>query len=185
MEILEAYRALAVLKGEGIVKAIGIGAKDWRIIRELYAHVAFDWVMFANSYTIMRHPEAVRKFLDRLEQDGVGVINSALFHGGFLTGANLFDYREVEWESTEGKWLKEWRSRFYETCRAFHLDPVDACVHFGISHPAISAVALNTSQPAKMEQNVHILGKQIPSEFWSVLKEQRLITHIPYPTKSK
>jgi D-threo-aldose 1-dehydrogenase len=179
MEILEAYQALADLKREGSVKAVGIGAKDWTVIRELYSQVAFDWVMFANSYTVMRHPEAVREFMDRLEQDGVGVINSALFHGGFLTGANLFDYREVNAGSTEGKLLYEWRSRFNDTCRMFHVDPVDACVHFGISHPAVSAIALNTSKPEKMEQNVNILSKQIPSEFWSVLKEKRLITHIP------
>lgn len=179
LEILEAYRALADLKEEGIVKAVGIGAKDWKIIRELYAQVAFDWVMFANSYTLLRHPEAVREFMDRLEQDGVGVINSALFHGGFLTGGDLFDYREVVAGSEEGKLLYEWRSRFYETCRVFHVDPVDACVHFGISHPAVSAIALNTSKPEKMQQNSHILDTHIPSEFWSVLKEKGLIAHIP------
>ncbi len=33
--ILDAYSSLARLKAQGKVSAIGIGAKDWRVIREL------------------------------------------------------------------------------------------------------------------------------------------------------
>ncbi len=85
-EILESYRALFDLKAKGKVRAVGIGSKDWTIIRELYAHVPFDWVMFANSFTIFRHPPEILEFMDQLNADGVGIINSAVFHGGFITG---------------------------------------------------------------------------------------------------
>lgn len=183
-DILEAYRALADLKSTGRVKAVGIGAKDWRVIRELYTHVAFDWVMFANSYTVLRHPSEVREFMDRLKQDGVGIVNSALFHGGFLTGGNMFDYREVKADSPEGKFLYDWRSRFQEICRMFRIEPVDACIHFGLSHPAVSAIALNTSKPEKMLQNVNTLHKKIPSGFWSALKEKGVIKAAPHGNRS-
>jgi D-threo-aldose 1-dehydrogenase len=179
MDIGESYRALSDLKQEGRVSAVGIGAKEWIIIRELYAHVSFDWVMFANSYTVLKHSVELRGFMDQLKRDGVGIINSALFHGGFLTGGNKFDYREVDPDSEKGKFLYDWREAFYGICRAHRVDPVEACIHFGLSHPCISAIALNTSQPGKMVRNVEILQKEIPSEFWAALKKQGLIALLP------
>ncbi len=175
LEILESYRALFDLKNEGKVKAVGIGSKDWRIIRELYDHVPFDWVMFANSFTIFSHPKELLSFMDRLHEDGVGIVNSALFHGGFLTGGNKFDYRDLDPGSDEGMLLYRWRDAFLAVCEKHHVDPGDACIHFGISHPAIVSIALNTSKPEKMDRNAETLLRKIPDMFWKALKEKRII----------
>jgi len=174
VEIIESYRALLDLKREGSVTAVGIGAKEWTIIRELYDHVPFDWVMLANSYTILKHPEEVRLFMDQLEQDGVGIINSALFHGGFLAGGSMYDYRELDADTERGRFLIGWRELFYEACRAHRVDPVEASIQFGLSHPGIAAIALNTSRPEKMLRNVGILQKKMPSGFWTDLKNKGL-----------
>ena len=174
-EILESYRALFDLKDRGEVKAVGIGSKDWRVIRELYDHVPFDWVMLANSYTLFRHPSGLLDFMDRLAAEGVGIINSALFHGGFLTGGESFDYRPVDHSSSEGGNLYHWRDQFFGICRQFDVTPAAACLHFGLSHPAIAAVALNTSKPVKMQRNMEILCSNVPDEFWTALKKAQLI----------
>ena len=131
--------------------------------------------MFANSFTIFSHPPEIMEFMDLLYQDGVGVVNSALFHGGFLTGGSKFDYKDVDQASPFGKHLYTWREKFNDSCRKYEVNPSDACLHFGISHPAISSIALNTSRPDAMNRNVEILGKQIPDELWSELKEKELI----------
>jgi len=174
-EILESYRALFDLKKEGKVNAVGIGSKDWTIIRELYEHVSFDWVMFANSFTVFSHPGEILDFMDRLDSQGVGIINSAVFHGGFLTGGDKFDYREVDPASDSGQMLFTWRKAFLETCSEHSVNPADACMQFGISHPAIVSLALNTSKPEKMKRNVEILQKEIPPKFWKDMKEKGLI----------
>jgi D-threo-aldose 1-dehydrogenase len=175
MEILESYRALFDLKKEEKVKAVGIGSKDWTIIRELYEHVPFDWVMFANSFTVFSHPKEILDFMDSLNADGVGIINSAVFHGGFLTGGDKFDYREVDPESEKGRMLFTWRDKFNALCSGHSVHPGDACLQFGISHPAIVSMALNTSKPEKMNRNVEILQKEIPGAFWQAMKEKGLI----------
>ncbi len=174
-EILESYRALFDLKREGRVKAVGIGSKDWTVIKELYAHVPFDWVMFANSFTIFRHPPEILQFMDRLEEDGVGIINSAVFHGGFLTGGDKFDYQEVDAASEMGQKLFGWREAFEAVCLEHLVSPGDAALHFGLSHPAIISIALNTSKPEKMMRNVEILQKKIPESFWKAMKEKGLM----------
>jgi len=174
-EILESYRALFDLKARGKVRAVGIGSKDWTIIRELYAHVPFDWVMFANSFTIFRHPPEILEFMDRLNADGVGIINSAVFHGGFLTGGSQFDYQEVDPASEPGKKLFGWRKAYESLCQKFQVSPGDAALHFGLSHPAIVSIALNTSKPDKMNQNVEILHKTIADSFWTAMKDEGLM----------
>jgi len=174
-EILESYRALFDLKAKGKVRAVGIGSKDWTIIRELYAHVPFDWVMFANSFTIFRHPPEILEFMDQLNADGVGIINSAVFHGGFITGGAQFDYQEVDPASELGQELFTWRKAFESICQRFNVAPGDAALHFGLSHPAIVSIALNTSKPDKMNRNVEILHKTIAKSFWEAMKEEGLM----------
>ncbi len=175
MEILESYRALFDLKSKGKVKAVGIGSKNWTIIRELYSHVPFDWVMLANSFTIFRHPPEILQFMDRLEGDGVGIVNSAVFHGGFLTGGDKFDYQEVDPGSEMGQNLFGWRDVFNTLCQEHKVSPGDAALHFGLSHPAIVSIALNTSKPEKMNRNVEILQKRIPESFWKAMKRKGLM----------
>ena len=111
----------------------------------------------------------------------MGIVNSAVFHGGFLTGGQLFDYQEISPDSEKGKLIYDWRRGFQDICARYRVQPADACLHFGMSHPAIASMALNTSKPEKMNRNVEILQRSIPEEFWRALKEGGLIaTGYPY-----
>jgi D-threo-aldose 1-dehydrogenase len=174
-EILASYHALFDLKQNAKVKAVGIGSKDWKTIQELYGHVRFDWVMLANSFTIFHHPPELLNFIDQLFRDDVGIINSAVFHGGFLTGGDLFDYQEISPESEKGGVIYPWRESFYSICSRFQVKPGDACIRFSMSHPAIVSMALNTSRPEKMNRNVEILQREIPDAFWEEMKSEGLI----------
>ena len=85
-DILDAYRALFELKSKGVVKHIGIGSKSVEVVEDICRSVQLDWVMIACSYTIYRHPDATRSVLRRLHNEGVTIINAAVFHAGFLLG---------------------------------------------------------------------------------------------------
>ncbi len=56
-DILHAYKALFQLKQQGKVKAIGVGAKDWKMIQKIAGDVPLDWVMIANSMTMKSQPK--------------------------------------------------------------------------------------------------------------------------------
>ncbi len=174
-DIKEAYRALFELKQKGEVKAVGIGSKDWHVIKELYDDVKFDWVMIANSLTLYRHPGDILDFIELLHNDGVGVINSAIFNAGFLTGGDYFDYRLVNPEDPRDKERIEWRERFFSVCDDFDVQPGDACLHFALSPPQIIAVALNPSKPERIKRNIEVLQTEIPAVFWKALKDNNVI----------
>jgi D-threo-aldose 1-dehydrogenase len=174
-QLLDAYRALHELKRRGEVSHVGVGAKDWTVIRELADAVDLDWVMLACSLTILRHPEDVVGFVDRLQRQGIGVVNSAVFHAGFLTGGEFFDYRRPDPANPADKGLFEWRARFHAVCRAHDVSPAAAGVAFGLSHPAVACVALNTSRPEQVRANVALGEARLPSRFWSAMKDAGLV----------
>jgi D-threo-aldose 1-dehydrogenase len=174
--IIDAYRALDELKRDGLVAAVGVGAKDWRVIREIRRATSLDWVMLANSLTILRHPPELVEFVEELRRDGVGVINSAVFHAGFLVGGRYFDYRELRRETDEGRRLFAWREQFHALSRRYGVSPAAACVQFALSPPAVAAVALNTSRPERVGENVAAVHAVVPNEFWDDAKRLGLIS---------
>ncbi len=174
-DIKEAYSALFELKEKGEVVAVGIGSKDWLTIKELYEDIKFDWVMLANKFTLYYHPQAIIEFLKVLSNDGVGIINSAIFNAGFLVGGVYFDYRVVDESSETDKPLFKWREKFFDVCNKYSVKPASACLKFAISAPEINAVALNTSKLTSMKTNWEWLETELPAEFWNELKALKII----------
>lgn len=172
-DVIGAYRALFGLKARGVVQAVGIGSKDWRVVREITEQVALDWVMLACSLTVYSHPRELLDFIAQLHGRGVGVINSAVFHAGFLTGGPWFDYCKPDPVQDEA--LFRWREEFLATCRAHGVKAADVCVQFGLAVPGVAAVALNTGKPERIRENVASGSAEIPVGLWRALKDAGLI----------
>ena len=177
-DILAAYRALHELKVAGKARAIGIGSKDWRVIEAIEREVTLDWVMLANSLTIYRHPRELLEFVAKLVGKGIAVINSAVFHAGFLVGGKFFDYRVVTLESDPE--LFAWREKFSALCKKHNIKPAIACIQFGLTPPGVVAISLNTSDPARVADNVAAVEATVPQEFWYDAKREGLI-NVDYP----
>lgn len=173
--ILEAYAALFELKRQGKVQYIGIGAKNWKVIQRISNDIKLDWIMIANSLTLKEHPLDLLNFVADMAGKGVHLINSALFHSGFLVGSDYFDYRRISREEPEFSALYNWRDAFFECCKQFAVQPAQACVQFGLQVNGIKSIALNTTNSKRVKQNAEMVSKQLPAAFWSALKEQRLI----------
>jgi D-threo-aldose 1-dehydrogenase len=174
-DVLEAYDALHDLKAHGEVQFIGVGAKDWKIIKRIAGDVELDWIMIANSMTIKSHPKELLDFIAEMERKGVYVINSAVFHSGFLVGSNHFDYRLVERGTSQNDALYKWRDHFFEKCGKFNIKPSEACAQFSLNVPGVKSIALNTTNAARVQSNLGMLNANIPSEFWQELKINDLI----------
>ena len=173
--IVDAYHALAELKKEGKVKAIGVGAKNWKIIRALATEVELDWVMIANSMTVMKHPTDLLEFISELHHENIGIINSAVFHSGFLTGGNYFDYQPMDENNKKNKELFKYRTTFNVICKKFNVSAAQACVTFAMTPPGVVSIALNTSDPSRIKENIKMVMATVPVEFWHEMVKARLI----------
>ena len=174
-DILRAYQALEHLKQQGKVNAIGVGAKDWTIVRKIANDVPLDWVMLANSITIKTHPPELIDFVQDLKRKAITVINSAVFHSGFLVGGDYFDYQSVSAESLHGQALLRWRAEFFALCQRFEVTPAAACVQFALRVPGVKSVALNATSIPHVRENINLPHVNIPSAFWDALRTAGLI----------
>jgi D-threo-aldose 1-dehydrogenase len=179
-DILEAYRALQDLKKQGLVAGIGVGVKDWRVIPRIFNHVDLDWVMVANSLTIYQHPQALLDFIELLRRKQVGIINAAVFQGGFLVGGDHFNYRLIRPNTPENKGLLSWRQSFFEVCQLFDITPSHACIQFGLSVPGVSSVALSTADQEKVSENFNATQVPLPPKFWDEMKNRKLISNLNF-----
>jgi len=178
-DILDAYKALYDLKHQRKIKGIGVGAKDWKTIQKIVDDVPLDWVMIANSLTIKTHPKELLDFVADLDNKGIYIINSAVFHSGFLVGGNYYDYKLLQSDLPENKSLLRWRQDFFQVCKEFAIKPAEACVQFALNIPGIKSVALNTTSVKRVKENIEMVDVKIPLEFWETLRGHGL-TKVDY-----
>ena len=172
-KLLEAFSALDELKKSGRVQSVGVGAKDISVIDFISDHFQLDWAMFACSITPYTHSDFAIKLLKKLGQQGVDVINSAVFNAGFLIGGTHFDYQLISQETHPE--VFDWRDKFFAICQEFDIKPAAACVQFSFLFPEIKAIALNTSKPERVKSNMDLAHAEIPQGFWDKMKSEKLI----------
>ncbi len=203
-DILAAYDALYDLQKQGKVQAIGIGCKDWRVVRELDRLCKFDWVMLANSFTVMSHPRELLDLMDSLAARKIPIINSAVLHGGFLsrgflsrgflsrgsssgdsfsdhssTQTEYFDYRPINPQVPSDAAKLAWRDRFLSVCQSHSVSPFDVAVSYGLSHPGIRSIALSTSRHDRVPALVGAATKHIPESVWIAMIDNGLLHELP------
>ena len=82
-----AYRALADLKAEGHIAAIGLGVNEWQVCRDFAKSVPIDCCLLAGRLTLLEQ-NAAENFLPFCEREGIGLIIGGPFNSGILaTGA--------------------------------------------------------------------------------------------------
>ena len=175
-DVIDAYRALAELKNRNEVKAIGIGSKDWQMIRRIVSDVHLDWVMLAARMTIQSHPQEIVTFMAELQQRGIIIINAAVFNGGFLIGENYYNYKLMD--PLIDQQLFEWRTDFFKLCEKYSVKPAQACIIFGLNAPGVKSIALNATNRNSVQENLEMVQAQnevIPSDFWNEMKSIGLI----------
>jgi len=173
-DILAAYEALGDLKKNGLVKHIGIGARDWRIIQMVSLFVKLDYVMIANSLTIHSHSAELFDFVRQLGDQNIPVINSAIFNGGFLTGGEFYNYQKIDAEDEQGAALLLWRKSFFSICNKYNILPEEACAVFSRQIYGIRSLALNATKPEKVITNLQLVNKKIHREFWAEISALQL-----------
>jgi D-threo-aldose 1-dehydrogenase len=131
--------------------------------------------MIANSLTLYSHPADLVKFMTDQCNKGTTIINSAVFNGGFLIGGDFFNYRPLNKETPADLQIYKWREAFFKICDKYQVRPSHACIRFGMSHPAVSSIALNTSNPGHVKRNVYEIENDVPAGFFSEMKEEGLI----------
>ncbi|WP_448004086.1 aldo/keto reductase [Agromyces bauzanensis] len=171
--LAEGLPALARLRDEGVVGAIGIGTNRADAAARAVREGDLDLVMIAGRYTLLEQP-AFDELLPLCEERGVGVVAVGVFNSGLLAtdapgeGAR-YDYGRVPAD------ILERARRLAAVCADAGVSLPVAALHFPLRHPAVRAILVGTARAADVRQNLERLREPVPDALWEALREQDLI----------
>lgn len=165
-------RELESLRGEGLVRAIGLGVNEWQVIQDVLDHTELDCALLAGRYTLLDQ-SALHPFLDLALRRGVGVVIGGPFNSGVLaTGAARdarFDYSAVPPE------ILARVERLQLVCGRFGVPLAAAAVQFPLAHPAVVSCIPGVRHADELRQIVGWLDAQLPPQLWTALLDEGLL----------
>lgn len=173
------FRALERLRGEGILKAIGIGVNEWQVCERALRERDFDCFLLAGQYSLLEQ-ESLDSFLPLCVERNVAVVIGGGFNSGILaTGAiegARYNYGPAPAHIVD-------RVRGIEAiCREHNVSISAAAMQFVTAHPAVSSLVVGARSPAQMIANVRSFEAHIPHEFWAAMRNAGFIrTDAPSP----
>jgi D-threo-aldose 1-dehydrogenase len=167
-----AYVALDRLRGEGVVKGIGIGVNEAEMCVRFAQAGSFDTMLLAGRYSLLEQP-ALKQFLPLAQQQGMGVLLGGVFNSGILATGALpgakYNYQDAPAD------ILAKVQRIQRVCDAHGVALPTAALHFALGHGAVASVVLGAQSPQEVERNVAALSSAVPTMLWSDLKAERLL----------
>jgi D-threo-aldose 1-dehydrogenase len=172
--ITSAYPALAALREQGVIGAVGVGSKQWQILHRFVTETEIDVIMLAGRYTLLEQP-AIDELLPDCEKHGVSVLNVGVFNSGLLAKDWPEDDGKYEYGAVPAELLE--RARAIATlCREHGTTLPHAALVFAGAHPSVASVVVGAGRPAHLTRNAELLaGSPPPAALWTDLVAQGLL----------
>ena len=174
-----AYRALAKLRADGVVKAIGVGLNEADMCARFARAGDFDSMLLAGRYSLLEQP-ALAEFLPLALEKKIGVMLGGVFNSGILATGPVagarYNYRVAPPDVVARV------ERIDKVCRAHGVALADAALRFPLGHPAVSSIVLGAVTPDEVQRNLASLDAKVPVALWGALKAEGLLARdVPVP----
>jgi D-threo-aldose 1-dehydrogenase len=167
-----AYEALADLRAQGVVGAIGIGVNEWQVCEAVARIADIDCMLLAGRYTLLEQ-EALATFLPLCLKRKISVIAGGVFNSGILaSGARPgATYNYVPAPPA----ILERVEAIDRVCKAHGVPLAAAALQFPLAHPAVASVVIGARTAGEVVANHALLARPIPAGLWADLKAERLL----------
>ena len=165
--------ALARMRDEGLVRAVGVGTADLGAVERAVRTGAIDLVMLPGRYTLLEAP-AKDVVLPLCEERGVGIVNVAVFNSGLLATPEPDERSHYEYRQVPPDKLQRARE-LARTCRELGVELPTAALQFSVRHPAVVSVVVGADTPEQIRQNAERMRSAVPEELWRTLAERGLL----------
>jgi D-threo-aldose 1-dehydrogenase len=167
-----AYPALAELRSQGVIKAVGVGMNQWQMLCDFAEAGDFDYFLLAGRYTLLDQ-DSLTRLLPLCEQRSISLIIGGPYNSGILaTGAvpgATYDYQPAAPD------LLQRVRRIEAVCARHGVALQAAALQFPLHNPAVASVIPGARSIAEVETNLDFLRQPIPADFWAELKAEGLI----------
>ena len=167
-----AYPALCDLRDQGVVRAVGVGVNDAKVLDICAQEANFDCFLMAAQYSLLRQ-DCLHPLLARCESKNIAVVVCAPFASGILakgSGAGAsYNYRPADDEVVT-------RVRSIEAvCATQGVSLIAAALRFPLAHPTVTCVVPGPRNAGHVRAYVDAMAERIPGAFWVELQERKLL----------
>ncbi|KTR09510.1 aldo/keto reductase [Curtobacterium luteum] len=171
--LTQALPTLADLRGEGVVRAVGVGSNSVDALAAAVETGSCDVVMLAGRYTLLEQPAAT--LVDRCAELGVDVVAVGVYNSGLLSSPRpqpgaTYDY------ATAPVRLVERADAIADVCERHGVTLPEAAVAFPLRAPAVRAIALGAQSASQVRQNAERASVTVPEELWDDLRAAGLLS---------
>jgi D-threo-aldose 1-dehydrogenase len=174
----EAYPALARLREEGTIRAVGAGMNQSAMLARFAREGDFDVFLVAGRYTLLDQ-EALGELLPLCLEKGIGVLIGGAMNSGVLADprpGSHFNYLDAP------PAVIEHARRLAAVC-ARHAVPLRAAAtQFPLAHPAVASLIAGARRIEHLDEYPGLMREPIPAALWEDLRAEGLIpTEAPVP----
>lgn len=166
-----AYRALAKLRSEGLIGAVGAGMNQAEMLARFATDADFDCFLLAGRYTLLDQ-SALGELLPLCSAKGIAIIIGGVYNSGLLadpTPGARFNYMPA----AEDQLLRA--QRLAEVCRRHGVPLKAAALRFPFGHPSVTTVLVGCRSVAELEENIRMFETDVPEALWQEFKSEGLL----------
>jgi D-threo-aldose 1-dehydrogenase len=184
-----AFRALANLRSEGTIGAVGCGMNQWQVLADFARRADFDCFLLAGRYTLLDQ-SALDELLPVCQERDISIINGGVYNSGILSHPDPTRIQDV---SRDASAVATWTAnvtfnyvpaeqpiidkvvRIKAVCDRYNVPLMAAAIQFPLHHPAVPCVLMGPRNADQVSSNVAMFRVDIPSDLWAELKHEGLL----------
>jgi len=163
---------LKTMKNSNVIQAFGAGINDIEMIPLFLEHFELDFFLVAMPYTLLNQGP-LEEIFPECERRSVGIIIGSPYASGVLaTGSreeSKYGYANVSEE------IRKKVKSIELICDAHGIPLKAAALQFPLAHPLVSSVIPGALKDTQVLENIEMLKRPVPPEFWIELKQTGLL----------
>ena len=169
--IASALPALAAMRDEGVIGAIGAGMNHVAPLERIVREADVDCILLAGRHTLLDH-SASAALLPLCVERGVSVIAAGVLNSGILGDPR--DGATFDYEPASAARLEQAR-RVAAVCERHGVSLPVAATAFPLRHPAVACVLVGARSPHEVAADVEAIRRAIPDALWADLVSAGLL----------
>jgi D-threo-aldose 1-dehydrogenase len=166
-----AYPALAQLREEGVIDAVGAGMNQAEMLTRFAREGDFDCFLLAGRYTLLDQV-ALKELLPTCIERGVAIIAAGVFNSGILGDPKPGSHYNY---AAAPQHLVERAQKLRAVCERHGVPLRAAAIQFPLGHPAVQTVVVGCRSLEQLQDCVRMFELEIPGALWEELKSERLL----------
>jgi aryl-alcohol dehydrogenase-like predicted oxidoreductase len=180
-----AWDTLKAMKGEGLIRAIGLGVRDHAMHRRMLETGECEVCLTHHDFNLLDQ-SAVEGVIRPAVARGAGVLNATSLYAGLLGGRNpeeVVEQAPHHWRGqprwrTEGEERVREATALWEWCQAWGVSllalNLQFCARPWFASPDlhVAATLMGAATPGQIEEDVAAMSVDIPDTMWAEVAER-------------